>query len=402
MGESGGEKIVIIELQDIPSAYTAENLGDTKPVIAIGGKTDKFVPNVNLSFKCGTDSEQYFINLNRPDVVVDSQTETVDDGAVTLTTGEQTDCFYVDAEGRLKWDIVFDEKPISNVFNWKIRKSPGVSFYYQGELTEEEKAEGCERPDWAVGSYAVYGDRSDNGFMTGKLMHIPRPFCIDANGAEQWADILVDRDWLSITIPQEYVDGCVYPMRLDPTFGLTSKGATSATSISNYIVAAGPEPAPENGAVDSVSWYINNTAGTIVGVTLGVYAHSSGSTPGSLLADGGSESIATGFDNWKTVVLDSSLSITSGVSYWPAFNKNNNITIYYDSVSSKYLRYAAQTYSAGTLTASPTWAGSGGIYDGKRYSAYITYTASGGATFTGPLYRSKLLNHPIIYGGLVA
>jgi len=383
VGESGGEKTLITESQDIPSAYIAEGLGDTKPVVVIGGKTDKFVPNVNLSFKCGADSEQYFINFNRPDVVVDSQLETVDAGAVSLSTGGQSDCFYVDAEGRLKWDIVFDEKPSTNVFKWKIRKSPGVSFHYQGELSEEDIAEGCSRPDWAVGSYAVYGDKSDNGFMTGKLMHIPRPFCIDATGVEQWADILIADGWLTITIPQDYLDSCVYPMRLDPTLGMTTCGASSASN-SSYTYASGPYTAPEDGTADSVSAFVNITGAGTFG--LGYYLANSAPVPYTLK---GASNVATqGTGNYNSTPLTLSLTsggkeIVSGEKYYPAFYKGTATTaVYYDDVSG-FTRY----YGTGTAFPDPF---SYTASSTRKYSTYITYTAAGGGTTGGIVL---MMNH---------
>ena len=54
-----------IERIRLTTEYKADGLGETKPVLRIGGKTEKFVPNVNLSFQCESGSEKYFLNINR-------------------------------------------------------------------------------------------------------------------------------------------------------------------------------------------------------------------------------------------------------------------------------------------------------------------------------------------------
>lgn len=44
------------------TTFKAENLGDVKPLVIIGGSdTTKFVPNINMSFH----DDEFFINLNR-------------------------------------------------------------------------------------------------------------------------------------------------------------------------------------------------------------------------------------------------------------------------------------------------------------------------------------------------
>jgi len=367
---------MIKALENIPSAYIAEDLGDTKPTIVIGGKTDKFVPNVNLSFKCGAEIEQYFINFNRPDVVVDDQAEAAVDGTVALTVGEQTDLFHIDSEGRLKWDIIFDEKPSTNVFRWKIKGSPGVAFHYQGELSQEDIDGGCTRPDWAVGSYAVYGNKSGNGFLTGKLMHIPRPFCVDANGIERWADIVIDEPWLTITMPQEYLDSCTYPMRLDPTFGYTTAGASGLTCSANYVTLSGPMTLSEAGTVSSVT--ARTMAEGAMNVRFALYSLS-GSTytrQGEICPEF-SQAYADGWA-WKTAGYNSGPTLQAGSYYFAQNHSASPYNIAFDSTGSQVTKYRAQTYSSDPLPpsiSSPTdW------QTGKTFSVYATYTASGGGT----------------------
>ena len=87
-----------------PTSYRADNLGDTKPKILIGGKTEKFVPNVNFSFEFQTGKEECFLNLNRSSVVVNNQKESLSFGKLSIgklsiVTGDETDIWHIDVNG---------------------------------------------------------------------------------------------------------------------------------------------------------------------------------------------------------------------------------------------------------------------------------------------------------------
>ena len=59
--------------------------------------------------------------------------------------------------------------------------------------------------------------------------------CRDAVGKEIWANLLIEDSVLSITIPQDYLDNAVYPLTLDPTFGVTSVGASEGADYANQM-----------------------------------------------------------------------------------------------------------------------------------------------------------------------
>ena len=171
--------------KDITSAYRADNLGDVKPKIVIGGKAENFVPNLNLSFECESGQEKYFINLNRKSVRVKAEKESLASGKLALSIGNETDVWHIDENGRLKWDIEFATKPATNVFEWELLHTEGLEFCYQSPLTQAEIDKGTIRPDDVVGSYAVYCGQSGNykdadgktvvNYAAGKLTHIFRP-----------------------------------------------------------------------------------------------------------------------------------------------------------------------------------------------------------------------------------
>lgn len=161
-----------------------------------------------------------------------------------------------------KFDIDFtlDSKPDTNVFTYKIEGAEEFDFFYQPELTQEEIDEGAERPENVVGSYAVYHRTKANhrvgstNYATGKAFHIYRPKAIDANGSEVWAELNYDNGILSVTVPRKFLDDAVYPVRVDPTFGIESLGATKATNCNAAsLQRRGDTPETVSGTLDSIS-----------------------------------------------------------------------------------------------------------------------------------------------------
>ncbi len=80
-------------------------------------------------------------------------------------------------EGGFEFEVILKEKPTSNKLEFSI-ETKGLRFYYQPELTEEEKKT-CYRPENVVGSYAVYHSTKKNdyskisgkNYRTGKAFH---------------------------------------------------------------------------------------------------------------------------------------------------------------------------------------------------------------------------------------
>jgi hypothetical protein len=133
----------------------------------------------------------------------------------------------------------------------------------QPELTPEEIAEGTDRPENVVGSYAVYHKTKrdhvigQTNYATGKAFHIYRPKVWDADGNEIWAELSYADGTLSVTVPQSFLDSAVYPVRVDPTFGYTSLGATGnniGTNVNDQSTRRGTKfTLSEEGTLDSIS-----------------------------------------------------------------------------------------------------------------------------------------------------
>lgn len=92
----------------LTKAYKATDLGEIKPKIIIGGKTEKFVPNTNISYELDSGKEQYFININRQSVKVDKEAHTFADSKLQLSVGNETDIWHIDKDGNLEWDAYND------------------------------------------------------------------------------------------------------------------------------------------------------------------------------------------------------------------------------------------------------------------------------------------------------
>lgn len=143
----------------------------------------------------------------------------------------------------MKIDFLLNEKPDTNVFCQPIEGAENYNWYYQPPLTPEEIAEGAERPENVVGSYAVYHKTLANhrmggvNYETGKAWHIYRPqvWSLSSSSTKEWAELGFNErtNELCVTVPQDFLDKAEYPVRVDPTFGYTSVGA------SNEIIATG-------------------------------------------------------------------------------------------------------------------------------------------------------------------
>ena len=92
-------------------------------------------------------------------------------------------------------------------------------------------------------------------------MHIPRPQVWELNDEEntkEWAELSYDNGELCVTARQEFLDEATYPVRIDPTFGYTSMGASN-TGLANQI-HVGTFTGAE-GTLDSISAFVLNGGG---------------------------------------------------------------------------------------------------------------------------------------------
>ena len=231
------------------------------------------------------------------------------DGEKIIWQGQKRDAHMYDIdpcdehpEGASEFEIILKEKPDTNIVQFTV-VDKGVEYFYQPEISDEEaqqvidhtpdgqpiptllEAKRQMRPENVPGSYAVYAKEQKTNYVggkeykTGKVGHFFRPRIEDATGAWTWGDLNIDKGLLTVTIPTEFLEKAVYPVRhaAGLTFGYTTLGATY--------------------------YFTNNVNG-------------GGGTIGTLAAAALVSSISSGTNdtlaNQKTFIVDSSFNIVSG------------------------------------------------------------------------------------------
>lgn len=308
-----------------------------------------------------------------------------------------------------KYVWYLNEKPNTNKVEFEI-ESEGLDFFYQPPLNVANKDPNLtctetqckdqdgnimmERPEDVVGSYAVYhkangviNDINGKDYKTGKAFHIYRPHLYDASGKEAWGDLNIDvaKGTYTVTIPQDFLDKAIFPIKSNDTFGYTGAGASDYTIYDTRTTTVAVDAPASNGTLTKLTAllkYFNNNAGCVG--TAGIYAK--GSDPDALLTNGATnEHVAatnpggtpTSFDFTYTT----GPTVTSGGAYALAMSGNDTnggIAFYvrYDTTSGSGMWYATTVYSAGSLTNPYPKASLVGA--DNRASIYATYTPSGG------------------------
>lgn len=273
-------------------------------------------------------------------------------------------------DGGYEFEWVLLKKPKSNVLMATIQ-TKGLDFYYQPELTPKEIEDGCSRPENVIGSYAVYYNKKNNKYKTGKAFHIYRPKAIDAKGDETWCELNINIGLgvLTVTVPDKWLKKASYPVVVDPTFGYTSIGASeySIGSSSLYNPPGLLGTLPANGDISKITVHTVATVGD-AGTTCILYAGSAGSR-GSSLATTNSNSVGTSY-SWVDFTFASPYSATAD-TYWLHFNGDgangpggNVDNIHYDSGGATNTGYTLDDLGEPT-------------YNTNQYSIYATYTETG-------------------------
>ena len=290
--------------------------------------------------------------------------------------------FTINEEGGVEFDVILKEKPESNIFEFPI-ESKGLKFYYQPELTQQEKDEGAFRPENVIGSYAVYHETQDKFFKTkeeaekyktGKAFHIYRPKVKDAQGNEIWGKLDIDqkKGILAITIDQEWLNKAVYPVRIDPNFGYTNMGSSwGSTGVSANDLFGSLFTSPSD-------------AGTANSLTLGGGKDQSGSTSAkgvivlhsnlNIITNGVTDpvnGVTYGGPNWWTASFSAPKpSLSPNTEYVLMFIAPADIAGRYDTGAAN--QGHTDTSNSYTTPSNPTDA----THNTRKYSIYCTYTSA--------------------------
>lgn len=274
-------------------------------------------------------------------------------------------------EGGFEFEWLLKVKPVSNVLEATIQTKE-LDFFYQPALTQKEKDEGMFRPENVEDSYAVYhktkgGINKSDGmkYKVGKAFHIYRPKAIDSDGNEIWCGLNINTDAgiLKITIPQSFLDAAVYPIKVDPTFGYTTVGASSVSAFSgdvNSIIYS----LSENGDVSSISLYTVDGGETVKAL---IYSDNA-SYPDALTGGEGGTADAPAVADWITMTYGTPVSLASG-SWWLSMVCATNVSLFYDSGSTNQHYRAIGTY----YDAVPDPFPAGAVGGDRMVSIYATY-----------------------------
>lgn len=287
-------------------------------------------------------------------------------------------------ENEFDIDFTLHRKPDTNVFEYKIEGAEEFDFFYQGELTPEEIAEGASRPENVVGSYAVYHKTKANhrvgstNYATGKAFHILRPKAIDANGAETWAELNYVDGLLSVTVPQNFLDDAAYPVRVDPTFGYTTIGASSFALAVDSIRVVSTYPASENGTVTMLTAYHQDGSGQVSNVRPVIYSNAD-----NALLTYGAETIIDDFTaQWRDHSVTPA-TVISGANYDIGFWLGGTGNVFFYDANAYTLRRDTETYHS--TNAPPSTFVEASTIANRQLSIYATYTASVAATGAPPV-----------------
>lgn len=289
-----------------------------------------------------------------------------------------------DFEGGFKVDILLNEKPDTNVFCYAIEGAENYDFFYQAPLTAEEIANGDNRAPEIEGSYAVYHKTLKNhqlgkeNYATGKVMHIPRPQVWSLSDVETkvWADMNYSNGSLCVTVPQDFLDKAEYPVRVDPTFGYTSAGATDTyTGASTIRTSNTGTTLTENGNVTSIQFYGRKEIANR-NFHVALYQGTTLISPQSV-----SSVAITSTSNQWWVNSFSGPTVENGQTYQVAvftdYATGNGVVFRRDTGG-----VTGESYSD-TINTYPTWDNpTTWVNSSSKYSIYATYTASGGGGAT--------------------
>jgi hypothetical protein len=299
-------------------------------------------------------------------------------------------------DDRYEFDIVLNEKPTTNKIEFSI-ETKGLDFFYQPELTTEEKKT-CFRPIDVVGSYAVYHKTKRDNFPdieyeTGKAFHIYRPRIIDNKGDEVLGELNIDLETntLSVTIPQEFLNNAIYPVTVDPTFGYTTSGANLYGVSPDYVYGSiYTSPADASSGTD-ISIYAAEGTGKaadyfkgllVLSSTLNIVTNGIG---GAVTVPAGSGTTL------KTSSFGTAPSISPSTNYLLGIiasgADSGQVQIAYDTgMTSKY--DSTNSYS------SPANLGSVSDILNTKFSIYCTYTASAGTVVKDLIMNNSLIATP--------
>ena len=298
-----------------------------------------------------------------------------------------------------KYIWYLNAKPLKNKIEFQI-ESEGLDFYYQPPLYEEDY-EGVygnlscnethcingsgvvyvHRPIDVVGSYAVYhnskggwNDIDGKDYKTGFAFSIHRPKIYDSKGNWVYGKLNISDGVYSVTIPQNFLDKAVYPIKSNDDFGYQGSASTGGliTDDTVYSFSTLTYSPTEDGDLESMTAKLNDfNSGSF---KLALFDSSDDS-----LQVTSSEGEVPASIQWTEV--SASGSVFSATAYWLAINSEANLYyFYYDKAGDAnpvwHSDDHAYDFPTGSFPDPASWSDSGSSNQNK-WGIYATYTPSG-------------------------
>lgn len=289
-------------------------------------------------------------------------------------------------DGGFEVEVYLKQKPDTNTFDFTLAGTEELDFFYQAPLTQTEIDLGASQPANVVGSYAVYHKSlknhqvGDTNYSTGKLFHIFRPKAVDADGNEVWAQLSYDdAGTLTVTVPQDFLDNANYPVRVDPTFGVTSVGASTGTWGSGGTgCSEAASKITTSGAITNgfeISAYMSSLGIAGSGFRTAIWNDSAGS-PGTLVASSSYliyQIQATSTAQWMETSVPT-ISLNASTDYWIG-GGNNSCDSGFGTQPAADTTGGTHAYREGLGITDPF--GTPSSTGTFLYSVYLTYGAIG-------------------------
>ena len=342
--------------------------GEADALVRTGGESlTKFVPNINASKW----NDECWLNINNKAVTVASEKQTFVDGKIDLIVGNDCHRYYITPDGHLEYEIIFSTQPKSEIL-LDLQSSKGFDFYYQPPLEEEENHPGVItdkfRPDDVIGSYAVYYNKQNNKYQTGKFGHFFRPWFRDVAGNFMWGTIFIDpsANIISIIGDEEWLRKAHYPITLGPTLGVNPAGGSSGSISGGYFNAWHSTVDATGGVTDLIHYFVRANAAEHFVMAIYNDSVDNNRPDAQLTIETGDMSAAAAGDISAAYVA----TLPANAKLWLAYAGSGTILCYYDAAAANTWCYAG----AGTSHDLPaSWASTGNTNGALRVSCYATY-----------------------------
>ena len=351
--------------------------------IILGGTGELFVPNIN-SKKW---NDYSWCNLNYRDMVV-SKSSVFDfkDSVAGVQVRDVKFQSWALNDSVLETAIIFSSKPSKLYIPLELQDSGNLSYCFQGELTQEDITQGCERLANIVGSFAVYTDKMNNEFENGKFKHLYRWEVIDADGKRVFCeplriDEIAGKRYLIIGLPSIFMNQAKYPviaMGAGDTLGYTSEGGSYIADNQGVFVHLVGDPG-QDGTCNSVKVWVKNADTATREIVGCIYDDTGGGAAGALVAESAQAFNAA----WDLTGVQATLSLASeaienGDTLWCGLLKEDSSSTlfsYDDTIGGADTDRDKNT--AGFPNCPDPLVVDGG-WAQRRMAAHIDYTAAAG------------------------